>query len=198
MTAQTTTRTPAAGTRVAPMIVVIIAILAFAAGLALAQVVAPGTASCCRRRPPIRSRSSPMRRSRSRPRPPGTWPGGLPEPQHRRRVRDGVGSGQRRSARSACSRRVETADVGRWDPRRAALAVTRSCRSRPARGRRRRLPRSVSENRRIRTRSLTIESPPQPRSPSRKLSTRRVDQQDIGQPRRDRRPRSVEAWTGRR
>jgi hypothetical protein len=45
MTAQTTARTPAAGTRVAPMIVVIIAIVAFAAGLALAQVVAPAKAS---------------------------------------------------------------------------------------------------------------------------------------------------------
>ena len=52
---------------------------------------------------------------------------------------------------------------------RAALDVTRSCRSRPAPGRRSSAASIGVENRRIRTRSLTIESPPHPRSPSRKL-----------------------------
>lgn len=41
MTAQTTTRSAATGVRIAPLLVVIIAILAFGAGLAVAQVAAP-------------------------------------------------------------------------------------------------------------------------------------------------------------
>ena len=41
MTVQTTTRPAASGVRIAPMLVVIIAILAFAGGVAVAQVAAP-------------------------------------------------------------------------------------------------------------------------------------------------------------
>jgi len=45
MTAQSTTQRPTTGIRVAPMLVVIIAIIAFATGLAIARVAAPATAA---------------------------------------------------------------------------------------------------------------------------------------------------------
>ena len=99
MTAQTTTRTPAAGTRVAPMIVVIIAILAFAAGLALAQVVAPGTASVCRHGRRLghdRARRGPAGHGHGPDA--GTWPGVFRNPSID--DRSARGSRQRRSSRS--------------------------------------------------------------------------------------------------
>ena len=120
MTAQTTTRTPASGTRVAPMIVVIIAILAFAAGLALAQVVAPSTASTAAAAADpvtvvagaVAAGHGPGRRELARR---------LPEPEHRRRV---TGRTRRPTSAHARSRRVATADVG-GSPRRRPPARRR-------------------------------------------------------------------------